>query len=81
MTVITTVLDNDARESLSSSLRSLNRTFSTMELAMIKLDSIIYKNDLRVTTIIKNVESITTNLHNNNEMISVILNLNLLLIL
>ncbi|MAZ55062.1 MAG: mammalian cell entry protein [Flavobacteriales bacterium] len=73
MTVITTVLDNDARESLSSSLRSLNRTFSTMELAMIKLDSVIYKNDLRVTTIIKNVESITTNLHNNNEMISVIL--------
>ena len=73
MTVITTVLDKDARESLSSSLRSLNKTFSTMELAMIKLDSIIYKNDLRVTTIIKNVESITSNLHNNNEMISNIL--------
>ena len=34
MTVITTVLDKDARESLSSSLRSLNITFSTMELAM-----------------------------------------------
>ena len=53
MTVITTVLDKDARESLSSSLRSLNRTFSTMELAMVKLDSVIYKNDIRVTTIFK----------------------------
>ena len=70
MTVITTVLDKDARESLSSSLRSLNRTFSTMELAMVKLDSIIYKNDIRVSTIIQNVESITSNLHNNNEMIA-----------
>ena len=70
MTVITTVLDKDARESLSSSLRSLNRTFSTMELAMVKLDSVIYKNDIRVTNIIQNVESITTNLHNNNDMIA-----------
>lgn len=70
MTVITSVLDKDARESLSSSLRSLNRTFSTMELAMLKLDSVIYKNDIRVTTILQNVESITTNLHNNNEMIA-----------
>ena len=70
MTVITSVLDKDARESLSSSLRSLNRTFSTMELAMVKLDSVIYKNDIRVTTILQNVESITTNLHNNNDMIA-----------
>lgn len=70
MTVITTVLDKDARESLSSSLRSLNRTFSTMEFAMVKLDSVIYKNDIRVTTILQNVESITTNLHNNNDMIA-----------
>ena len=70
MTVITTVLDKDARESLSSSLRSLNRTFSTMELAMVKLDSVIYKNDIRVSTIIQNVESITSNLHNNNDMIA-----------
>ncbi len=70
MTVITTVLDKDARESLSGSLRSLNRTFSTMELAMVKLDSVIYKNDTRVSNILLNVESITTNLHNNNEQIS-----------
>lgn len=73
MTVITTVLDKDARESLSSSLRSLNRTFSTMELAMVKLDSVIYKNDQRLTTILLNVESITTNLHNNNDKISNVL--------
>ena len=70
MTVITTVLDKDARESLSSSLRSLNRTFSTMELAMVRLDSVIYKNDIRVSNIIQNVESITTNLHNNNDIIA-----------
>lgn len=67
MTVITTVLDKDARASLTNSLLSLNRTFSTMELAMVKLDSMIYYNDNRVTNILKNVESITTNLHNNNE--------------
>ena len=74
MTVITTVLDKDARQSLSNSLRSLNRTFNTMELAMVKLDSVIYKNDIRVNTIIQNVESITTNLHNNNDLIASILN-------
>jgi phospholipid/cholesterol/gamma-HCH transport system substrate-binding protein len=73
MTVITTVLDKDARESLSGSLRSLNRTFSTMELAMVKLDSVIYKNDARVSNILLNVESITTNLHNNNEQITNVL--------
>jgi len=67
MTVITTVLDKDARASLTNSLLSLNRTFTTMELAMVKLDSMIYYNDTRVTNILKNVESITTNLHNNNE--------------
>ena len=67
MTVITTVLDKDARASLTNSLLSLNRTFSTMELAMVKLDSMIYYNDTRVTNILKNVESITSNLHNNNE--------------
>ena len=66
MTVITTVLDKDARESLSGSLRSLNRTFSTMELAMVKLDSVIYKNDLRVTTILQNFESISDSLAKSN---------------
>ena len=69
MTVITTVLDKDARQSLTNSLISLNRTFSTMELAMVRLDSMIYYNDNRVTRILTNVESITTNLHNNNKAI------------
>ena len=67
MTVITTVLDKDARASLTNSLLSLNRTFSTMEIAMVKLDSMIYYNDSRVNNILVNVESITSNLHNNNE--------------
>ena len=35
-----------------------------------ELQSEIYKNDIRVTTILQNVESITTNLHNNNDMIA-----------
>lgn len=73
MTVITTVLDKDARNSLTNSLLSLNRTFNTMELAMVRLDSVIYKNDARVSNILLNVESITTNLHNNNELISNVL--------
>lgn len=70
MTVITTVLDKDARTSLTNSLISLNRTFSTMELAMVRLDSMIYKNDYRVSNIMANVESITTNLHNNNQSLA-----------
>tara|TARA_B110000003_G_scaffold25735_1_gene24449 strand:- start:16771 stop:17763 length:993 start_codon:yes stop_codon:yes gene_type:complete len=73
MTVITTVLDKDARNSLTNSLMSLNRTFNTMELAMVRLDSMIYKNDTRVSNILLNVESITTNLHNNNALISNVL--------
>jgi len=67
MTVITTVLDKNARTSLANSLQSLNRTFFTMELAMVKLDSVIYKNDKRVSNILLNVESISTNLHNSND--------------
>ena len=70
MTVITTVLDKDARASLTNSLLSLNRTFSTMEIAMVKLDSMIYYNDSRVSNILVNVESITSNLHNNNESLA-----------
>ena len=73
MTVITTVLDKDARSSLTNSLYSLNRTFSTMELAMLKIDSMIYYNDNRVSNILSNIESISSNIHNNNELISSIL--------
>ena len=40
---------------------------------MVRLDSVIYKNDVRVTTILQNVESITTNLHNNNDKITRVL--------
>jgi len=67
MTIITAVLNKDARESLSNSLKSLDQTFALMSETMIKVDEIVDDNDERITSIIKNLED-------NNDEITNILN-------
>ena len=68
VTVITTVLSKDARESLTNSLESLDNTFSTMSKTMMTVNQIVDKNDDRISSIIKNIED------NNDEITNILKN-------
>lgn len=57
VTVITSVLSKDARESLTKSLESLDNTFSTMSKTMTKVNQIVDQNDERISSIVKNLEA------------------------
>ena len=68
VTVITSVLSKDARESLTKSLVSLDNTFSTMSQTMTKVNKIVDQNDERISSIIKNLEA------NNDEITNILKN-------
>jgi phospholipid/cholesterol/gamma-HCH transport system substrate-binding protein len=68
VTVITSVLSKDARESLTKSLVSLDNTFTTMSQAMTKVNKIVDQNDERISSIIKNLEA------NNDEITNILKN-------
>ena len=68
VTVITSVLSKDARESLTKSLVSLDNTFTTMSQTMTKVNKIVDQNDERISSIIKNLEA------NNDEITNILKN-------
>ena len=68
VTVITSVLSKDARESLTKSLVSLDNTFTTMSQTMTKVSKIVDQNDERISSIIKNLED------NNDEITNILKN-------
>ena len=68
ITVITSVLSKDARESLTKSLESLDLTFSTMSQTMTKVNRIVEQNDERISSIVKNLED------NNDEITNILKN-------
>lgn len=68
VTVITSVLSKDARESLTKSLVSLDNTFTTMSQTMTKVSKIVDQNDERISSIIKNLEG------NNDEITNILKN-------
>ena len=67
MTIITAVLNQDARKNLSNSLHSLDQTFDLMKKSMVKVDEIVDHNDEKISSIIMNLEA-------NNQKITNILN-------
>jgi len=73
LTVVAAVLNKNTRKNLSNSIKSLDETFSILSQTMIKVDSMVYHNDKRVSKIILNLESITTNLNDSNSGIKPIL--------
>ena len=73
LTVVAAVLNKNTRKNLSNSIKSLDETFSILSKTMIKVDSMVYNNDKRVSKIILNLESITTNLNDSNSGIKPIL--------
>ncbi len=69
MTVITSVLNKDARESLTKSLVSLDNTFSTLSETMLVVDKMVNENEKNISTIMTNFTSISSNLNASNEEI------------
>ena len=69
MTVITLVLNKDARESLTKSLVSLDHTFSTLSETMLVVDKMVNENEKNISTIMTNFNSISSNLNASNEEI------------
>ncbi len=68
MSIITAVLNKDARKNLSNSLQSLDETFALMSETMINVDQIVDQNDERISSIIENIEA------NNDEITNIIKN-------
>ena len=73
MMIVATVLNKDTRENLRNSLQSLDKTFLVMSSTMFKVDSLVNINDERISKIVQNLESITTNLESSNGEIKTIL--------
>ena len=63
LTIVTAVLNKNTRNSLSNSIKSLDETFAILSKTMVKIDSMVYDNDARVSKVLSNLESITTNLN------------------
>ena len=73
MMIVTAVLNKNTRDNLRNSLSSLDKTFELMSQTMVKVDSMIDVNDERIAKIVKNLESITSNLETSNGEIKNIL--------
>ena len=73
MMIVTAVLNKDTRDNLRNSLSSLDKTFELMSQTMVKVDSMVDINDDRIAKVVKNLESITSNLENSNGEIKTIL--------
>ena len=73
MMIVTAVLNKGTRDNLRNSLSSLDKTFELMSYTMVKVDSMIDINDERIAKVVKNLESITSNLESSNGEIKNIL--------
>ena len=73
MVIFTSVLNTDARKNLASSFRNLDETFILMSESMKELNKLVVTNEKNITNSIKNFESITGNISDNNESIENIL--------
>lgn len=73
LTIVTAVLNKNTRENLSNSISSLDETFLLMSKTMVKVDSLVYFNDNRISKILSNIEDISSNINNNNNNIKQII--------
>tara|TARA_X000000950_G_scaffold87229_1_gene109872 strand:+ start:11092 stop:12018 length:927 start_codon:yes stop_codon:yes gene_type:complete len=73
MVIFTSVLNTDARKNLASSFKNLDETFILMSESMKELNNLVVTNEKNISNSIKNFESITGNISDNNESIENIL--------
>jgi phospholipid/cholesterol/gamma-HCH transport system substrate-binding protein len=73
ITVVHSVLNAKTRENLIKTFESVKHTIETLEQATVKVDALVTAERNRLSNIFANVESISQNLKDNNEQISVII--------
>ena len=67
------VFNKDIREDLSASIKSIRHTFNNLETTTQNLDTLVYTQSGRLSSIIYNIDMITQNLKNNSQEISRVL--------
>jgi phospholipid/cholesterol/gamma-HCH transport system substrate-binding protein len=73
MTDIQSVFDENTRNNLESMIEKIKNTLSNAEDATSKIDNILTEGQPRIKTVMSNLESISSNLKENNENITTIL--------
>jgi len=73
VTVIKQIFNEQARENLTSSLASIEKTFANLESASYNLDEMVAAEKVRLAEIMFNLESITTTIRENEDNIDNIL--------
>ena len=63
LVIVAAVLNKNTRANLSNSIKSLDETFEILSHTMVKIDSVVYQNDAKITRIVSNLELITSNLN------------------
>jgi phospholipid/cholesterol/gamma-HCH transport system substrate-binding protein len=67
------VFNKDIRNDLNASIKSIRQTFSNLENTTQNLDTLVYVQSGRLSSILYNIDQITRNLNNNSDEISRIL--------
>ena len=70
MTIVQTVLNTETISNLEKSFQSLNKTISSLEKTAYRIDTVIGEERVRINMIMRNVESITSNLRDNNQQLT-----------
>lgn len=73
LTALNSIMNPEFQKNINESLVSINNTLHSLENTSKKVDNIVGTGAQRLQTILANVESISTNLRNNNEQITGIL--------
>lgn len=73
MVIVQGVFDEQTKKNLSNSFASIDRTLRNLEGASGNLDTLMQSESVRISEILRNINSITANLSDNNEEISNIL--------
>lgn len=73
MVIVQGVFNDETKKNLSNSFASIDRTLRNLEGASGNLDTLMQSESVRISEILRNINSITANLSDNNEEISNIL--------
>lgn len=68
--IVQSILNTDARDNLSASFVSIKRSFQTLEKTVTKVDDLVESETEKISMIISNVQSISSNLKQNNSRIT-----------
>lgn len=68
--IVQNILNEDARDNLSSSFENIKSAFESFDRTSKRLDTLVALEKIKIDAIMSHIESITGNLKNNNELIS-----------